>query len=250
MKSTTHEFIGPLSFTRRMPAQAQPPKVTIATIQACPGSVRGHIRKYIALASSALALAWVLCVPKAVAFEPTLEIFIETPLEPKIQGITNLPDGTELLISISRTASAYLAQDSVTVVNGRFHTGQFSAGGRPLNPGSYKIEVVMPVPAVQPQPVQSVVGSRGELMTGKLVRPDPFGTGQQVWYAVSKELGGPPDAKLDAESRALSKAEFQRWIVQTCMDVADAGPGPAEESTDRNRRVDECIRKVNGPDYR
>jgi hypothetical protein len=94
------------------------------------------------------------------------------PGKPAIVGTTNLPDDTELMVSVTRPESGYHAQDKVTVISGRFRTGQFSRGQSPLSAGTYSIEIVMPYSFTQPESVRSIIGPKGERLTGKLVRID------------------------------------------------------------------------------
>src|SRR5713101_3452740 len=85
----------------------------------------------------------------AVALEPTIRVVVERPQRPVVNGQTNLPDGTELMISIRRKESNYFAEDQVNVSGGSFRSQKFSERGSDLNPGKYSVEVLMPFPGVQ-----------------------------------------------------------------------------------------------------
>ena len=90
-----------------------------------------------------------------------------------IEGTTNLPDGTFLMISLNHQASKFLAQSKVTVVGGRFISDPLSngAGKTPaLTKGSYELEIIMPVSNVQPEAVQKIVGKKCELLGGPLMK--------------------------------------------------------------------------------
>ncbi|MGZ8286101.1 MAG: hypothetical protein ACXW27_08915 [Allosphingosinicella sp.] len=56
---------------------------------------------------------------------------------PEIAGRTNLPDGTELMITLD--GPSYHGQAKVTVYGGRFASERFSASRRRLPPGGYTI---------------------------------------------------------------------------------------------------------------
>jgi hypothetical protein len=104
----------------------------------------------------------------AAALEPTFKINVETPPRPVVNGQTNLPDGTELIISINRKETDYLAQDKVEVAGGKFTTQEFSEHGSDLSPGTYSVEVLMPVQSNES--VLSIIGKDGEKLTGPLVK--------------------------------------------------------------------------------
>lgn len=65
--------------------------------------------------------------------------------KPTIVGTTNLPDGIELMITLSRKENQYLAQDKTKVNGGTFRAGPFSEKGVGLNPGTYTLEVTTPL---------------------------------------------------------------------------------------------------------
>ena len=90
-----------------------------------------------------------------------------------IGGDSNLPDQTKLLVTVKR--DGYSAQDTPTVQGGHFMTQAFSLRGSPLPAGHYLAEITMPIPAVQPESVQKVIGSKGENLTGTLLQQDSIG---------------------------------------------------------------------------
>ena len=51
----------------------------------------------------------------AQALNVSLSAKTEGGSKPIVTGVTNLPDGTDLMITISRTESQYMAQDKVKV---------------------------------------------------------------------------------------------------------------------------------------
>lgn len=102
------------------------------------------------------------------SLEPHFALAREGPAStPAIIGTTNLPDGTNLLITIS--AAAYIVQDKVKVDTGRFRTVNFSNRGQPLDNGEYSIIVVMSIPSTQPEHVRAIIGNDGEKLRGPLV---------------------------------------------------------------------------------
>ena len=203
----------------------------------------------------AITLALALAAGSAHALEPTMSIFVETPLRPVIHGATNLPDGSQLMLTLLRPESGYVAQSKMTVVGGHFNTERFSAGGNPLNPGKYRVQIVMIGAELQPKSVQAVIGPHGQLMVGELMKPSPIG-GPMMEYETQTQLGGPANAVLDAQAKAISNAELQRWVVESCaetIDLVDAGvkngtlAGRQVSGAARKQKIDECIARVNGP---
>jgi hypothetical protein len=191
----------------------------------------------------------------AQALEPTIGIFVETPLRPVIRGSTNLPDGTELMLTLLRPESGYMAQSKTRVLAGHFGSERFSANGNPLNPGKYQVRIITIAAELQTKAVQSVIGAHGERLSGTLIKPSPLG-GSMLEYVAEVQLGGPPNTVLDAKAKAASDAALQRRVVQSCeeaVDLANAGvksgmlTGHVISGVDREQRVSECILKANNP---
>src|SRR4051812_17251776 len=76
---------------------------------------------------------------------------------PIVEGTTNLPDGTELMVTLSRKSSSYRAQDKFKVRGGQFRSAQFSNRGSPLMPGVYDLEISSPIAAFQPASVRGLL---------------------------------------------------------------------------------------------
>ncbi len=184
---------------------------------------------------------------RAVAMEPTMDIFVENPLQPIFHGATNLPDGSELMLTITRPASGYMAQAKMTVNAGHFTTEQFSADHHPLNPGRYKVWISMGFAALQPKQVQAVIGEHGQRMTGKNVSQQ---SGETTFdYKKEMELGGPASANLDAAAKAKSIAGLRKRLSESCASNVDfinaivlAGPTPDQVLVGAKRQayIDAC----------
>ncbi len=104
-----------------------------------------------------------------------------------VTGKTNLPDGTELIISISEEVFGFSAQDESMVAKGEFSAGPLGPKSG-LSAGNYIIEVMMPIPSAQPESVQSIIGNEGQYLTGALVKQSSWG-GKTVEYSFSYSLG-------------------------------------------------------------
>lgn len=95
---------------------------------------------------------------------------------------TNLPNGTQLMVDLS--GNDYYGQTKVIVENGTITTEAFSNKGQALLSGNYKVEVSMPLPAIQSNSVRNVIGNTGENMIGELVEKSSIGDS----YVVEKEM--------------------------------------------------------------
>lgn len=175
------------------------------------------------------------------ALEPTMSVQVENAATPIIHGTTNLPDGSELIVSIWRKESTFLGMSDVKVVHGHFTTARFSAGSGPVNSGVYKIEVTMSVAALQPPEVRAVIGESGERMTGRLVRQLVPGVEPTFDFVTDVQLGGAPDAASDNIARAKTLAESKRWAVETCTSEVDKGLlGPVNSGAERQSKISAC----------
>lgn len=88
--------------------------------------------------------------------------------KPVFEITSNLPDGTELLLTLENS-SGFTAQDKITLQNGQGKSSTFSAQGNSLS-GTYTLRVTMGMPSLQDQSVQDVIGNKGEYMTGDVVK--------------------------------------------------------------------------------
>jgi len=71
-------------------------------------------------------------------------------MKPVITGLTNLPDNTILMIFIGKPG-IFGTLLRTHVKRGKFKTGKITTlAGTSLSPGSYEIEVVTPLPSLQP----------------------------------------------------------------------------------------------------
>jgi hypothetical protein len=159
---------------------------------------------------------------------------------PIVEGVTNLPDGTQLLLTLSRAASGYNAQDKLSVQNGRFRSGQFSNRGEPLLPGSYSLELVGPVTAVQP--TASALGKDYANFTSALLKRGKFGA--TLEYRATLAVPGQSNSAADAAARRTADQERVAWLRKSCSEI----PGISERLTgkkisksDAETLVKDCI---------
>lgn len=160
--------------------------------------------------------------------------------KPSISGVTNLPDGTDLMLTITRRESSYSAQNKFKVVSGKFKSAPFTFGGEQLNPGLYKVVISTPIATLLPASTWSVVGEQGEKMSGPLVTKTSFG-GKTVKYTTTFNLGaGPSSPEKDTKSRVSVAKDKEAWIIDACRTVCTTTSG---DSADKSQCIASCKSK-------
>lgn len=124
---------------------------------------------------------------------------------PRVLVATNLPDGTRLMVELA--GAGFRGQSRMEVAQGCAVSEAF-AGSTGLVPGRYRATVTMPIAEAQPSAVREVVGQRGELLRGPLVRRSRMGT---TLEAVAPFAVGGNDA-IDAVDDAREHAEHARHV--------------------------------------
>lgn len=135
----------------------------------------------------------------------------------EVTGKTNLPDSTKLLISLSNETLGFDAKCESVVNNGQFSTGPLGPSSG-LIAGNYKVKVLMPLPIVQPERVQSILGKEGEHLTGSLVQDSSLG-GKTVEYSFSY-ITGSTEAIVDAVAEHI---EFVSDVRSTIEELLNTG---------------------------
>lgn len=185
----------------------------------------------------------------ALAFEPGMDITVDGDLNPVIHGVTNLPSGAELIVSVRRPQSKYFGQDKVTVRDGKFKTERFGSTKGALEAGEYSIEVSMAMASVEPQQVQQVIGDKGQNMSGKWVEKNKM-FGSIFTYKTQIHLGGAPNPIADAAAREQAKKDLHAWQINACAEAIDipnamvrAGTATGRQivGTERQKHIDACV---------
>ena len=91
---------------------------------------------------------------------------------------TNLPEDTELLVTV-KNDSGYTGQDkAVVLANGVANTAEFSNAGGGTDgdageglKGSYTVDVTMGIASTQKENVRAIIGEKGENLKGQYVEP-------------------------------------------------------------------------------
>lgn len=126
---------------------------------------------------------------------------------PVVVGETNLPDGTEILVSVE-AARDFSGQADAVVKAGRFAAGPFGPEGG-LTDGSYVADATMSIATLQPEAVKKVIGAEGERLKGKLVQRDNLGTWVQAQTKFFIGESAATAEKLDREALAKQMAAMK-----------------------------------------
>ena len=127
---------------------------------------------------------------------------------PTIVGKTNLPNGTQLMISVERTENGYGGDAKTLVINGEFEAGPFKINGGHLTPGIYGVSVILVEPTTQLQHVKEVIGSSGKKLTGKLVKTYATGSKGAI-YKTKFSIEGKIDESNDKKLKNSYEADQQ-----------------------------------------
>ena len=88
-----------------------------------------------------------------------------------IEGTTNLPDNTELIVSLQTPLPCFpnCRYDSgkATVKGGHFTTWPFR-----LSPGIYTLEITTSMAELEPANVRAIIGAHGENLRGPHIKPE------------------------------------------------------------------------------
>lgn len=129
----------------------------------------------------------------------------------RIHGTTNLPTGTELMLSVEeRAQGGFYGQSKCSVLaDGSYQSESFGPANG-LKDGAYVAEVVMPIPRVQPGHVQEIIGTNGEKLSGPLVEAGNFG----VTVSANKEftIGGAQASQLQQQRARARVRQYREWL--------------------------------------
>lgn len=138
------------------------------------------------------------------ALDVVIKVIVTREGMPWVLGTTNLPDGSILLVSVSRQEAAYSVQRTAVVSNRRFTAGPFSQKGGAIPPGDYDVEVVFGTAKSQPSAVREVVGESIEKITGSLIKESS--TGITARRLIRLNHGGAASPELDRRTREDNEA--------------------------------------------
>lgn len=158
----------------------------------------------------------------------SLDFTPPAPSEP-VRIHTNLPSGTDLMVTVSEKGGrGDTFQDKTRVSEGSANAGPFGRGGS-LPDGLYEIEVLMPIAEVQNEEVRTRIGAHGERLKGPLVSSGEHGiiVRRTIEFPVGTASIEEAERKAKLEEKALlAKA---KGLLQNVIDLeikARAMDGP------------------------
>ncbi len=177
------------------------------------------------------------------AINVTLTTTVEGNDKPVISGKTNLPDGTDLSVSLSRKSSSYSGQCFTKVNNGQFKTTPYTQHGAPLNPGNYVVSILTPYAPVQPKSVQKIIGGHGEYLKGALVKKEELG--KLIRYKTTYKVAGLNSPQKDKEAREKEKVALEEWQRRSCYDICTLKVASGSvKQLNYDICVDQCMAKL------
>lgn len=169
----------------------------------------------------------------AFALDVQIRVSAEVKESVTIVGVTNLPHGSQLLISLRRPQAKYFAQAKTVVVNGVFRAGPFTANQSTPPPGDYFVDVTFPLAHVQAPEVRKLIGENSEKLRGKLVVKSTLGTYAEL--STKLNIGGSALKEADENSRRRAEIELIRFRKESCEFIARLVP---------SRSVADCIKEL------
>ena len=193
--------------------------------------------------STAIAIAFMSSV--AVAAPPLVFLVTGNAAtgRPTVEGTTNLPDGAELMVTLSRKASGYMAQDQFKVQGGKFKSNQFTDHYSPLLPGKYVLEVSGPITAVQS--AARALGDNYSNFSGPLLKRGKYGT--TLHYETTLVVPGQSNSAADAAARNAAAEDKVVWLRKSCTEIpgiAERMTGKPMTRTDREALVRKCLADI------
>jgi hypothetical protein len=178
--------------------------------------------------------------------KPLMLAVVTTPLRNgvRIEGSTNLPDGTGFTVHAQR--GPVWTDAGVTVQGGRFSADLYPRKGQPIPSGAYEIEVSTPFADVQPDSVKAALGPDYKAVTGPLVVPSQFG-GRIIEYTAKANIGGPSDPAADKAARKRAYREFEANSRRGCEELpasVERVSGRQKTPSERAALIQSCLRDI------
>jgi hypothetical protein len=191
--------------------------------------------------SSHTSTSWSPDAPQALVLA-----VVTTPLKNglRIEGRTNLPDETALMLSAQR--GPVLAGTKVAVYDGRFYPDLYPRKGEPIPNGAYDVEVSTPLADLQPDAVKSVLGRDYSAVAGPLVVTSQFG-GRIIDYNAKANIGGTADPAADKAARQRAYKEFEANSRRGCEELprnVESVTGQAMTAAERAASIQRCLQGI------
>jgi hypothetical protein len=186
-------------------------------------------------------VAWSPDSPK-----PLMLAVVTTPLRSgvRIEGSTNLPDGTGLMARVQR--GPVWTDTKFAVQTGHFRVELYPRQGQPIPSGAYDVEVSSPWVDLQPESVKVALGPNYEAVTGPLLVRDELG-GRSIEYTTKANVGGRADPAADKAARKRTYREFEANSRRSCEQLPaniEQFTGRRKKPSERTAIIQSCLREV------
>ncbi|PIC80530.1 hypothetical protein CSV75_01690 [Sporosarcina sp. P18a] len=116
-----------------------------------------------------------------------------------IKGETNIPDGGELMFTVSGTG--YDGQTKQVIAYGKFQTEPFSKEGKGLPVGDYTLSISLSVASTQDAKFIEETGEEYELLTGNLMDDGDLGKSMnyETSFTIEETVQEPEDQSMTEE---------------------------------------------------
>jgi len=148
-----------------------------------------------------------------------LEVEVEVPSDgrPMVDGRTNLPDGTMLVVTLEGEDD-FTTQDIASVRDGAYSAGPFGPD-EGMGSGDYAARVAMSLPRSQPDAVKAVIGEGGERLVGDAVIESDMGVKVETTQEFTVDAGSGSLSGEGARAEANEILEGLREVWQLGQDM-------------------------------
>lgn len=152
-----------------------------------------------------------------------------------LEGTTNLPTGTNIMVSLSDLYRGKKYQDKVVVRDGIFKAGPFGASSG-LGDSKYYYEVAVPI--VQPPQAVSILGKDNINMRGALVFESELG-GKTAKKSLGFNIGSEESIETVLNSVIKKTVDFKQNINELLKN-----DGEVISAARRSNNINECVRAM------
>lgn len=154
-----------------------------------------------------------------------------------VQGVTNLPEGIELMIVAENQATYSSYSSKIKASKGRFVSEPLG----PMEPGGYRIEVIMIYPSLQPVSAQKIIGAKGEKLRGPLTFES--NSYRLVKYQFQYTEGNDAEANASDKSHKRTRENVQKGVRRLIHEGRSMGQYRGSESLNDAKICGQLMRK-------
>lgn len=165
---------------------------------------------------------------------------------PRFAGMTNLPEGTRLQLTLEAQRIHYLAQNDITVSSGRFLSNSFTNEGTPLLPGTYRVKISAPLSDIQPDSVKTSIGKDYENYVGNQFSDtyiQKIYMGRVIDTSTIFKVPGALTAEAIEAATRQAEQELRDNMMQSCAWI-EKRAGRATRTDSAQAKIKACADKL------